>query len=233
MTGGRKVRILLACHDRAQCATINRLVAGELPAEVREAGNGPDAFELALAWLPDLFVLAAELHGFDGMQLCHRLRGVAAFQDTPVIVLGPRGDQKRKYQAFYVGATDYVEVPFDGVEFVYRLRAPIRGLLRHPEAPPVTAGGLTLEPATRTARVEGREAVLTPSEYAVLRVLAANAGTPLTVERLLGEALGRRGGLGNPQLIHTHVKNLRKKLERDPANPDLLVRHPAGYMLNG
>jgi DNA-binding response OmpR family regulator len=233
VTGGRKVRILLACQDRAQCATINRLVANELPAEIREAANGPDAFDQALAWIPDLFVLAAELHGFDGLQLCHRLRGVAAFQDTPVIVLGPRGDQKRKYQAFYVGATDYVEVPFDGVEFVYRLRAPIRGLLRQPEAPPVTAGGLTLEPATRTARVDGREAVLTPSEYAVLRVLAANAGTPLTVERLLGEALGRRGGLGNPQLIHTHVKNLRKKLERDPGNPDLLVRHPAGYMLNG
>jgi len=184
VTPGRKVRILLACHDRPQCATINRLVEGELPAEIREAANGPDAFDLALAWLPDLFVLAAELHGFDGLQLCHRLRGVAAFQDTPVIVLGPRGDQKRKYQAFYVGATDYVEVPFDGVEFVFRLRAPLRGLLRQPEAPSVAVGGLTLEPATRTARVDGREAVLTPSEYAVLRVLAANAGTPMTVERL-------------------------------------------------
>ena len=73
--------------------------------------------------------------------------------------------------------------------------------------------------------------ILTPSEFAVLRLLATHAGTPLAVERLLTEALGHPRGLGNPQLIHTHMRNMRKKLEADPASPKLLLRHPAGYML--
>lgn len=232
MSGARKVRILLACADRSVRQRVVQLVSGELPADIREAVTGPEAYDQALGWLPDLFVLAAELPGFDGLQLCHRLRGVAAFQDTPVVVLAPRGDRNRKYQAFYVGATDYVELPFDGVEFVYRLRAPLRGILRQPESQAIACGPLTLEPGTRTARVEDREAVLTPSEFAVLRLLAAHAGTPLGVERLLAEGLGKPAGLGNPQLIHTHVRNLRKKLERDPQHPALLLRHPAGYMLS-
>lgn len=230
----RRLRILLACADRAVRQTVTRLVEPELDAELREASNGPDAFEQALDWLPDLVVLSTDLPGYDGLQLCHRLRGVAQLQDTPVIALGPRGDQPRKYQAFYVGVTDYVEVPFDGVEFVYRLRAPLRGLLRRPDAEDTTVacGNLTLEPATRTATYGGRSATLTPSEFAVLRLLAAHPGVPLDVERLLTEALGNPARLGNPQLIHTHVRNLRKKLEADPRHPVLLLRHPAGYVVN-
>lgn len=228
----RKVRILLACADRLVRQQILNLLAGELPADTREATNGPDALACAEEFLPDLVVLSTDLHGFDGLQLCHRLRGIAQFQDTPVIAMGPRGDQQRKYQAFYVGVTDYVELPFDGVEFVYRLRAPLRGLLRRAEDEgTVHCGPLVLEPATRVARLDGREAVLTPSEFAVLRLLASNAGTPLGPERLLTEALGHPPRMGNPQLVHTHIRNLRKKLEADPRRPALIARHPAGYVL--
>jgi two-component system response regulator ResD len=227
-----KVRILVVCAERTMRQAVLRVIDSELPADAREALNGPDAFDCALAWLPDLVVLTTELPGFDGLQLCHRLRAVAQLQDTPIIALGPRGNQAKKYQAFYVGATDYVELPFDGVEFAYRLRAPLRGRLRQVDTvDAVRCGPLQLEPATRTVHLDGRAVVLTPSEFAVLRLLATRAGTPISVGRLLSEALGHPVGLGNPQLIHTHIRNLRKKLESDPAVPSLLLRHPAGYML--
>lgn len=229
----RKARVLLALPDRTVRESIKKLLADIVPAEVTEAPTAPDAFQSAQETLPDLLVLAVDLPGFDGLQLCHRLRSIAQFQDTPVVVLGPKNDQNRKYQAFYVGATEYVELPFDSVELMYRLRVQLRPILRERDATPtIFCGPMVLEPATRTVRIGARAAVLTPSEYALVRHLAARPGQPMTVEQLLTDALGHPAKLGNPQLVHTHVRNLRKKLEEDPAHPTLLLRHPAGYLLN-
>lgn len=228
----RRARVLLALPDRPLRESIKQLLDQILPTDVTEARTAPDAFQLAQEVLPDLVVLALELPGFDGLQLCHRLRSIAQFQDTPVVVLGPGNDKPRKYQAFYVGATEYVELPFDGVELMYRLRVQLRPLLRDRDATPIIfCGPLVLEPATRTVRVDDRQAVLTPSEFSLIRYLAARPGQPATVDQLLTEALGHPPQLGNPQLVHTHIRNLRKKLEADPAHPTLLTRHPAGYML--
>ncbi|HEY9723630.1 MAG TPA: response regulator transcription factor [Oscillatoriaceae cyanobacterium] len=228
----RRARVLLALPDRALRATVRQLLEALLPLELTEASNGPDAYQAAITTLPDLVVAAVELTGYDGLQLCHRLRGVAQFQETPLVVLGPRGDKDRKYQAFYVGATEYVEVPFDAVELGWRLRVQLRPLLRErDDRSEIVCGPLRLEPATRTVRLAEKTVVLTPSEFALLRHLAARAGQPVSAEQLLTDALGNPPQLGNPQLIHTHVRNLRRKLEADPSHPTLLQRHPAGYLL--
>lgn len=229
----RRARVLLALPDRGLRATVRQLLEAVLPLELTEAHNGPDAYQAAIATLPDLVVAAVELTGFDGLQLCHRLRGVAQLAETPLVVLGPRGNQAHKYQAFYVGATEYVEVPFDAVELGWRLRVQLRPLLRErDDQTRLVCGPLVLEPATRTAHLGDKTVVLTPSEFALLRHLAARPGQPFTAEQLLTDALGHPPQLGNPQLIHTHVRNLRRKLEADPSQPTLLTRHPAGYMLS-
>ena len=230
----RRARVVLCLPDRAVRAQVARRVEEAAPAQLFEVPTGPDAFEAALRELPDLVILAADLPGQDGLTVCHRLRGVPALVDVPVMIFGPKGDQRRKYQAFYVGATEYVEVPFDGVELGFRIKIQLRALLRAgggEAREELVAGPLKLVAATREADLAGQRAVLTPSEFAVLRQLATQAGTPVGVERLLAEALRRPAGLGNPQLIHTHIRNLRKKLEADPSNPRWLLRHPAGYLL--
>lgn len=228
----RRARVVVCVPDRAVREQVRRRVDEAAPATIVDAANGPDAFEAAIRDLPDLVILAADLPGLDGLSICHRLRGVPALADVPVMVLGPRGDQRKKYQAFYVGATEYVEVPFDGVELAFRIRIQLRALLRERDAhDALVAGPLRLEPASRTAELAGKREVLTPSEFAVLRMLATNAGKPVGVDKLLQDALRRPAGLGNPQLIHTHIRNLRKKLEPDPSRPAWLLRHPAGYML--
>jgi len=229
----RKVRILVASTDRAVRQTVVRLLDQDLRADIQEFTTGPDAFQEALASLPDLLILASELPGYDGLQVCHRLRNIPQFRDTPIVIMGPRGDQPRKYQAYYVGATDFVELPFDGVEFMFRLRVHLRTLLRQLEATAAPSNGLLhFDPERRSVAREGREVTLTPSEYALLALLATHPGQPMSVERLLTEGLARPAQLGNPQLIHTHMKNLRRKLEDDPQNPRLLIRHPAGYLLS-
>lgn len=228
----RRARVVLAIPDRHTRDAVKHLLEDIVPTETLEPTNGQDAYQAALALLPDLVVASAELPGFDGLKLCHMLRGIAQMQDTPVVIVGPKGDQPRKYQAFYVGATEYVELPFDPVELQYRLKVQLRPLLRERDATTaIRCGRLTLEPATRTVRLDGREAVLTPSEFSLLRHFTTRPGHPFSVEALLTDALGHPAGLGNPQLIHTHVRNLRKKLEPDPQHPTLLMRHPAGYML--
>lgn len=228
----RKARVVLAIADRVTREAIGQLVSAIVPAEITEPRTGPDAYQAALAVLPDLVVASAELTGYDGLQLCHMLRGIAQLQDTPVVIVGPRGDQPKKYQAFYVGATEYVELPFDALELQYRLKVQLRPLLRERDAnSAIHCGPLRLEPATRLVRLGDRESVLTPSEFALMRHLAGRPGHPFSVDALLTDALGNPPQLGNPQLIHTHVRNLRKKLEADPKHPTLLIRHPAGYML--
>lgn len=228
----RKARVLLALPQRPLRESVAELVSQIVPAEFVEAPTALDAYQQAMAVLPDLVVLTLDLPGYDGLKLTHQLRGVAQLQDTPIVVLGPRGDAGAKYQAFYVGATEYMEVPFDAVELMYRLRVQLRPLLRARDGQEALAcGGLRLEPATRTVRLDGKAVVLTPSEFSLVRYMAAHPGTPLSVEKLLTEALGHPPQLGNPQLVHTHVRNLRKKLEVDPAEPQLLKRHPAGYVL--
>ena len=228
----RKARVLLAIADRPSRQSVARLLEGIMPAEFAEPTTGQDAYQAAVAMLPDLVVASAELPGYDGLMLTHMLRGIAQLQDTPVVILGPRGDQPRKYQAFYVGATEYVETPFDPQELQWRLKVQLRPLLRERDAAgAIACGPLRLEPATRTVGLNGRTVVLTPSEFALMRHFAAHPGTPFTVEQLLTEALGHPPQLGNPQLIHTHLRNMRRKLEADPRQPAMLVRHPAGYML--
>lgn len=228
----RRARVVVCLPERAVREQVRRRIEEAAPASVVEAPTGPDAYEAAVRELPDLVILAVDLPGLDGLSVCHRIRGVPAMADVPVMVLGPRGDQRRKYQAFYVGATDYVEVPFDGVELAFRIRIQLRPLLRERDAhDELVVGPLRLEPASRAAELAGRRATLTPSEFAVLRLLATSAGKPVSVDRLLNDALRRPAGLGNPQLIHTHIRNLRKKLEADPSNPTWLLRHPAGYLL--
>jgi DNA-binding response OmpR family regulator len=225
-------RILLAIQQVALRQALKQMLQEIAPVELHEAASAQEAYGLALKHSPQLVVIGTGLTGFDGLQLTHQLRENTAFQDLPIILLGPKGDQARKYQAFYVGANDYVELPFDRLELSYRLRVQLRTPLQAAQTlGPLTLIGCQLDPITRTGSLGGQKAVLTPSEFALLWQLAKEPGVPMSTEHLLAAALGQPVGLGNPQVVHTHMRNLRRKLEAIPARPVYLQRHPAGYQL--
>lgn len=223
----KKLKLLVATADLPLQRLITYLAGKVGSMEVVAAGFGAEALRRAEATLPDALVLDAALPGGDGLALTRRLRAIACFLDTPIFLLVDEADSK--YQAFQVGATDVMVKPLDQLEFQYRLKVHLRARLRASEAEVVSAGSLELDPASGAARVRGQSVPLTPSEFAILRFLVARPEQAVSTESLLVEALGEPRQLGNPQVIHTHVRNLRRKLEAEPAEPVLIRSSRRGY----
>lgn len=224
----KKPRILIATADQSLKRLLAYVVGRLGPSEIEGAVTGAEALRKAEATLPDLLVLDAALPGIDGLTLCRRLRAIAPFLDTPIIILADRSETK--YQAFHVGATDVMLKPLDQLEFQYRLKVHLRSRLRSLEtAEAVEAGSLRLEPASHLAKLHGNEVPLTPSEFAILSFLAARPAQPVSTEALLVDALGEHRQLGNPQVIHTHIRNLRRKLEPNPRDPKYILSSKQGY----
>ncbi|MEB3196227.1 MAG: response regulator transcription factor [Candidatus Sericytochromatia bacterium] len=223
--------VLLAIADRALRAQVARRLHDALPCELREALTGPDALNGALQRIPDLAVITTDLPGLDGLAVCHRLRAQEGLGDLPILMLGPRGEQDRKYQAFYVGASDYMELPLDGVEFTYRVRVQLRAWLRRRDTQrSLRRGDIAFDEAQRAVQFEGRSIALTGSEFEILKLLVSEAGCVIGVDRILQDGLRRAVGSSGRQLVHTHIRNLRKKLESSPEQPKRLIRRALGYV---
>lgn len=231
----RKAKILVLESDPELGRQMSYWLPKAGPVAVTLTRSTPDAFRLAQEQLPDL-ILADVAHApQEALQLLRNLRAIAAFLDTPLLALVAPGPQK--YQAFEAGANDVLTKPLDVLELQYRLQAHLRPRFRKlaSEQEPVEAGRaerpLRLDPRKQTVTLDQAPIALTPSEFAILCYLAAHPGTPASTETLLVEALGMPPRLGNPQLVHTHVRNLRRKLEKTPSKPELLVFARRGYLL--
>ncbi len=221
----KKLKLLVATADLALQRLVTFLAAKVGSLEVLTATTGAEALRRAETVLPDAIVIDA---GLDGLSLTRRLRGIAPFLDTPIFLLVDRTDSK--YQAFQVGATDVMLMPLDQLEFQYRLKVHLRSRLRALETTAVVeAGPLKLEPGSHSARINGQAIALTPSEFAILAYLASRPAQSVSTENLLVEALGEPRQLGNPQVVHTHIKNLRRKLEAEPTTPKLILSSRRGY----
>lgn len=224
----KKPAILIATADTDLKRQLIFLVQRLGGTEQLSASSAAEALRKAEAALPALVLIDAALPGIDGLALCRKLRGVAAFLDTPIFFLGDRPEAK--YQAFQAGATDVMLKPLDQLEFQYRLKVHLRSRQRGAQrAEAMEAGALLLESGSHTATLRGQAVALTPSEFAILSFLAGRPEQAVTTEDLLVEALGEPRQLGNPQVVHTHIKNLRRKLEPVPAAPTLILSSRRGY----
>lgn len=224
----KKLKLLVATADLTLQRLIAYLTAKVGALEILAATSGAEALRRAESSLPDAMVLDATLPGMDGLTLTRRLRAIAPFLDTPVFLLVDRADSK--YLAFQVGATDVMVKPLDQLEFQYRLKVHLRSRLRGLESAGVLeVGSLRLDSSAHTASLRGQAVTLTPSEFALLRYLASRPGQTVSTENLLVEALGEARQQGNPQVVHTHIRNLRRKLESEPARPTLIRSSRRGY----
>jgi DNA-binding response OmpR family regulator len=150
---------------------------------------------------------------------------------VPIFVVSRYDDLPHKYSAFADGADDYLARPFDSLELQFRVKA----LLRRgswAEVPPcLELGDLRLDEGRYVVFRGPDEIALTPSEFAIMRVLMGRPQQVIRVENLLIEALGYPAGTGNPQVIHTHIKNLRAKIECDPGKPERITSNRRGYQM--
>jgi DNA-binding response OmpR family regulator len=203
-------------------------VAARLRAEgfaVEVAGDGPAGVALCERVRPDLVVLDLMLPGLDGLEVCRRVQRA---RPVPVLMLTARDDEADVLVGLGVGADDYMTKPFSPRELVARIRALLRRVERRPEPPgdAIRLGALHIDPGARRVKVEQDEKHLTPTEFDLLKTLAARPGVVFTREQLLAEVWGWRDGSGQ-RTVDSHIRGLRRKLGSD------LVRtvHGVGYAL--
>jgi DNA-binding response OmpR family regulator len=197
---------------------------------VLQARDGEEALALFDNQRVDLVVLDLMLPKLDGLEVCKRLR---AGSDVPIIMLTARGDELDKVLGLELGADDYITKPFSIREF----RSRVRALLRRATAPRrpgvdgdvLVSGDLRIDPARRTIELGGRPVQLTYVEFELLRVFASAPGRVFSREMLL-QALWGDSAYREPRTIDVHVRHLREKLERNPAEPEyLLTVRGVGY----
>lgn len=192
------------------------------------AYEGETAVSLLRQEKPDLLLLDLMLPGLDGWAITQIMRRDPALAAIPIIMLTARVDDMDKIAGLEMGADDYVTKPYNPREVVARVRARLRGS----DAPQLLqAGGLTMDVGTREVRVNGRSVELTPTEFSLLHALLEQVGYVLTRSQLLRRALGS-GYEGMERTLDSHMRNLRRKIEPDPRNPQYIQTvYGVGYRL--
>ena len=212
--------------------SIQKLLAYPLEREgyrVLQARDGEEALRCFGSEQIDLVVLDIMLPKLDGLEVCKRLR---AESEVPIIMLTARDDELDKVLGLELGADDYITKPFSIREFRSRVRALLRrASVRHVEegGDLISAEGLTVDLARRVVEVGSERVQLTYVEFELLRILAAHPGRVYS-RRMLLEALWGGADYREPRTIDVHVRHLREKLERDPAEPEyILTVRGVGY----
>jgi len=181
--------------------------------EVERVATGADA--LARAGDADLVLLDVRLPDIDGLTVCRELRATSR---VPVIMVTARGEEIDRVLGLELGADDYVVKPFGLRELIARMRAVMRRANELPDPfEPLRAGPVEIDRAARHVTVDGRELELTPREYDVLLVLAAEPGAVIAKDRLIQDVWGVNW-LGAAKTVDVHVASLRRKL----GDPSLL-----------
>jgi DNA-binding response OmpR family regulator len=206
---GMSLRVLVAEDDRA----IRELLVHHLERDgfrTIEAGDGPSALRVARDGI-DLVLLDVGLPGVDGFDIARTLRREG--RTMPIVIVTARAEEVDRVVAFELGADDYVTKPFSPREVVARVRAILRRSGMTSDATPAVMrfGRLEIDEAAREARVDGRDVGLKPREYALLVVLAANAGVALSRDTLLERVWGYDFD-GDERTVDVHVRRLRMKL---------------------
>jgi len=183
------------------------------------AADGEAARAILERESPSLVVLDVMLPGIDGLSLC---RWIRASSELPVILLTARGEEADRIVGLELGADDYVTKPFSPRELATRVRTVLRRATETvPRAELLTIGELTLNAATREVHRHGERLQLTVKEFDLLWFLASNPNRVFSRDQLMDRVWGYEAAF-DTGTVTVHVRRLREKIERDPAQPQLL-----------
>jgi two-component system KDP operon response regulator KdpE len=220
------VTTVLVVDDEPQ---IRRVLATNLRArayDVLQAATGEEALRLVAERRPDAVILDIGLPGIDGLEVVHGIRG---WSDVPIVVLSVRQDEADKVEALDAGADDYLTKPFGMAELLARLRAALRRSEPTGTEPVLDAGSLHIDLAAKRVTRDGTDVHLTPTEWALVDLLARNPGKLLTQRQLLQAVWGPEYSTES-HYLRVHMAALRRKLEEDPSRPRRFLTEPGmGY----
>lgn len=185
------------------------------------ASCGREAQSMISSHCPDLIILDMGLPDVDGMEI---IRSVRSWTQLPIVVVSARTHERDKVEALDAGADDYITKPFSTNELLARIRTALRHT-RSRAAGDVSAvssvfsaGDLSIDYNKRQVQVAGESVHLTQNEFRIVSLLSANAGKVLTYDFILKELWGP-AAKGDNQALRVHMANIRRKLEKNPAEP--------------
>ncbi len=191
------------------------------------AKSGQIGLQLAIQDNPDLIVLDVMMPGMDGWQVCEELRKTTS---TPIIMLTAKSEEVDKLRGFHLGVDDYVTKPFSFAELVARVNAVLaRSQQLTSPGNRVKSGDITVDFEQRRVTIDDQIVDLSPTEYRLLETLARHAQRTVPTEQLLKEVWGPEYR-GEIEHVKRYIWSLRKKVERDPGNPQhILTERGFGY----
>jgi len=222
--------LVLVIDDEPQIRRAVRDALRDVTANVNEAANGSEGVDAASSGRPDLVVLDLGLPDMEGVEVCRAIRRRSA---VPIIVLSARHSELEKVDLLNAGADDYVTKPFSVLELAARAKAQIRRAKTLAATAgsmgPVSIGSLLVDTVNRRVSRDGTQIHLTPIEWQILATLLGAAGRTLTHQQIFDAVWGRE--FGSPQqYLRVHITNLRRKIELDPAAPQIVITEPGvGY----
>jgi two-component system KDP operon response regulator KdpE len=197
-----------------------------------EAARGEEAVSLVRLIQFHAVLLDVDMPGMGGVETCRRIRGFAPA--LPILMLTIFDGEEDKVLALDSGADDYITKPFQLREMTARVRSAVRRRENHERVAsvPIRYGELELDPVRYLVRKRGKSVHLTPKEFELLRYLMLHAGEPVPHARLLKSIWGAHYG-SELEYLRTFMRNLRKKIEDDPSNPQYLITDAYfGYRFN-
>jgi len=214
---------VLVIDDEPQIRKLLRVILEEEHYRILESESGRQGLADVAMHRPDVVLLDLGLPDMDGLAVLERLR---QWSKVPILILSVRDRPADKVAALDAGADDYVTKPFEATELLARLRAIQRRAPTSAADAHFQAGHLAIDFNSHIVKVQGREVKLTATEYALLRLLAVNAGKVVTQKQLLRDVWGPNAEQQS-QYLRVFMMHLRKKIEI-PEAPERLLRTESG-----
>ena len=225
---------ILICDDQPDIVNALKIYLAPEGYTLLEAYNGADAVKLARENDVHLILLDIMMPGMDGITATSKIR---EFSNVPIILLTAKSETEDKVLGLNVGADDYITKPFAPVEVLARVKSQLRRFSslgsRTEDSNLITLGGIVLDDRTKQVTVEGEPVSLTPTEYAILKLLMSSPGKVFST-KVLYESVWQEVALGSEGAVAVHIRHLREKIEINPSEPRYLkVVWGQGYKMEG
>ena len=220
--------LILLIDDEPQILRALKTILGSNRFRVIAAETGEKGIALAVSQQPDVIVLDMTLPDMDGTEVCEQVR---EWSSVPIIVLSVREGERDKVSALDKGADDYLVKPFNIEELLARIRVALRHTAQSigNKETVINTGRLLIDLARHLVTLDGEELRLTATEFKLLAYMAAHADRVLTHQAILTHVWGFEEA-DHTEYLRVYIGQLRKKIERDPDDPQVLVTDPGiGY----
>lgn len=223
--------VLIAEHDAETSDSLSSALA-ENGYRPLTAENGNTAISMITSHCPDIALLDQALPDMEGLDV---LKTVREWTGLPIIILSARGSEKEEVKALDMGADDYIAKPFGCCELLARIRTALRHSVKM-ETGGVSdgvlhCGGLTIDLLQHSVAADGRKIHLTQNEYRIVALLAKHPGQVLSYADIIAQVWGHFAA-DDRQILRVNMANIRKKIERDPADPKyILTEIGIGYRM--